>query len=67
MKHHKNKEEVKVRMDTEDGQKIVFITYQGLYQFKVMPFGLCNMPAVYKSLTEQDLPWALMGDLPHLP
>ena len=34
-----------ILMDEEDREKIVFITSQGLYYYKVMPFGLKNAGA----------------------
>ena len=33
------------RMDPEDKEKTSFVTPTGLYQFKVMPFGVINGPA----------------------
>jgi hypothetical protein len=36
-----------VRMHTADEFKIAFKTHHGHYQFKVMPFGLCNAPAIF--------------------
>lgn len=41
-----------VEMDTEDAEKTAFTTFCGLYQFKVMSFGLCNAPATFERMME---------------
>ncbi|GBN62197.1 Retrovirus-related Pol polyprotein from transposon 297, partial [Araneus ventricosus] len=41
-----------IEIRPEDREKTAFTTGQGLWQFKVMPFGLCNAPATFERLME---------------
>ena len=37
-----------VELNTEDKEKTAFSSGNGLWQFTVMPFGLCNAPATFE-------------------
>ena len=41
-----------VELDPDDREKTAFVTHQGLYEFNVMPFGLCNAPSTLQRLME---------------
>ncbi|GFY09832.1 retrovirus-related Pol polyprotein from transposon 17.6 [Trichonephila clavipes] len=41
-----------VELHPDDKEKTAFTRGQGLWQFKVMPFSLCNAPATFKRLME---------------
>ena len=41
-----------VEVKSEDREKTAFATAYGLFQFRVMPFGLCNAPSTFQKLME---------------
>ena len=41
-----------VEVSPDDRDKTAFCTHEGLFEFKVMPFGLCNAPATFQRLMD---------------
>lgn len=44
-----------VEVEPEDREKTAFTTTFGIFQFRVMPFGLCNAPGTFQRLMERVL------------
>ncbi len=56
-----------VEVDENDRQKTAFSSKQGLFEFKVMPFGLCNAPATFERFNGNGTSWAPLENLSNLP
>ncbi len=39
-----------VLISEEDVPKTAFLTHQGLYQYRVLPFGISNAPSTFQAL-----------------
>ena len=50
-----------IRVQPDSQEKTAFITHQGLYEFKVMPFGVMNAPAVFQRLMQKVLARLMTG------
>ncbi|GBN48124.1 Transposon Ty3-I Gag-Pol polyprotein, partial [Araneus ventricosus] len=51
-----------IEVDEADREKTAFVTPEGLYEFKVMPFGLCNAPATFERMMDnllRHLKWTM--------
>ena len=44
-----------ITMSPEAKRKAAFVMNEGLFQFQVMPFGLCNAPATFERLMDRVL------------
>ena len=42
-------------MSAHAKRKAAFVAHEGLFQFRVMPFGLCNAPATFEHLMDRVL------------
>lgn len=49
-----------IEVDERDREKTAFVTPDGLYEFRVLPFGLCSAPATFQRMMDTvlaDLKW----------
>jgi len=47
-----------VGMSPDSKEKTAFVTHEGLHEFSVMQFSLCNVPAAFQRLTLRGLAWS---------
>ena len=53
-----------IKVDTTSQEKTAFVTHRGLYEFRVMPFGVKNAPAVFQHLMQSVLKHLKTGSNP---
>ena len=41
-----------IKVHEPSREKTIFVTFDGLYEFRVMPFGLCNAPSTFQRLMQ---------------
>ena len=54
-----------IELEEQDKEKTAFICCAGLFEFNVMPFGLCNAPATFQRMMDEvllDLDWKVGRD-----
>ncbi len=56
-----------VEVDKPDVEKTAFVSRRGLFEFRVMPFGLCNAPATFERLIGNRACWVKLADLLDIP
>ena len=44
-----------IKVHETSREKTAFVTFDGLYEFRVMPFGLCNAPSTFQQLMQRIL------------
>ncbi len=47
--------EIFTTLEAESREKTAFVTYNGFYEFRVMPLDLCNAPATFQRLLQRIL------------
>ena len=55
-----------VEVSEESKPLTAFVTHKGLYQFKVLPFGLTNAPAGVRENHGTSSPWPTVGEVSRL-